>query len=381
MLRDCLATPLAEARQRLRAAYDAIPGHEQRPLILFGCGPLGRRTAAALALAGRAPVAFADNNSTLWATLVDGVPVLQPSEAVERYGETAIFAVTIYNGARARAQLRELGAVYVLHLQSLYQAMPDALLPWCALEEPDVILESVADIMRAAALWTDERSRAEFEAQLTWHLGLGSPPLPPHDPPEDCYFSSDLISLGSDTLFVDCGAFDGDSLRQLLRRAAAVGGYFGIEPDPANYARLSDFVGGLPPQVSGRIAIKNCALGAAAGHLRFAAAGSVASSLSQDGDIEAEVCTLDDLLRDQTPGIIKMDIEGAELDTLRGAARTLCESMPALAISAYHRVSDLWQIPLLIHALEPRYELHLRRYAEDCWETVCYAVRPQGEEA
>ena len=69
-----------------------------------------------------------------------------------------------------------------------------------------------------------------------------------------------------------------------------------------------------------------------------------------------------------------MDIEGAELDALIGARRTLVRDRPILAIAAYHRASDLWTIPRLIKSIVPEYDLHLRRYAEDCWELVCYAI-------
>jgi hypothetical protein len=47
-----------------------------------------------------------------------------------------------------------------------------------------------------------------------------------------------------------------------------------------------------------------------------------------------------------------------------------------LAICAYHASDHLWQIPLLIHALNPSYKIFLRRYAEGAWELVYYAVPP-----
>ena len=77
------------------------------------------------------------------------------------------------------------------------------------------------------------------------------------------------------------------------------------------------------------------------------------------------------------PTYIKMDIEGAELEALWGARRTLKEHSPVLAICAYHTSDHLWQIPLLIHAIQPDYRLFFRRYAEGEWEIVWYAVPPE----
>ena len=47
-----------------------------------------------------------------------------------------------------------------------------------------------------------------------------------------------------------------------------------------------------------------------------------------------------------------------------------------LAVCLYHKPEDLWDLPLLIRALGPGYSLYLRRYSDERWETVCYAVPP-----
>jgi hypothetical protein len=69
-----------------------------------------------------------------------------------------------------------------------------------------------------------------------------------------------------------------------------------------------------------------------------------------------------------------MDIEGYEKEALWGSRRILAEAKPVLAVCAYHKSEDLWQIPLLIHALQPEYQMFLRRYAEGAYELIWYAV-------
>jgi hypothetical protein len=72
-----------------------------------------------------------------------------------------------------------------------------------------------------------------------------------------------------------------------------------------------------------------------------------------------------------------MDIEGAELDAIPGAARIAAECRPIMAVCAYHHCSDLWTLPGLLKAANPTYHVFLRRYAEECWETVYYAIPPE----
>jgi hypothetical protein len=106
--------------------------------------------------------------------------------------------------------------------------------------------------------------------------------------------------------------------------------------------------------------------------VRFSALGSVRSGVEALGTVTTAAVALDDLGVAAT--FIKMDVEGFELPALEGAAALLRNHEPVLAISLYHHASDLWTIPTFLKRLVPGYRLFLRRYAEDCWESVLYAV-------
>jgi len=71
---------------------------------------------------------------------------------------------------------------------------------------------------------------------------------------------------------------------------------------------------------------------------------------------------------------IKMDIEGAELPALQGAAETLRRWRPRLAISLYHRQEDIFTIPLYLKSLELDYAFYLDHYTIHNEETVLFAV-------
>jgi FkbM family methyltransferase len=189
------------------------------------------------------------------------------------------------------------------------------------------------------------------------------------------YYPAELAGLSPDEHFVDCGAFDGDSVRTFLarsgssfRRATAV------EPDPENCRRLRDFVSGLPADVAARVSVLQYAVGASRRTARFTATGTMASAVGGDGTSEVEVAPLDELLADDPPTYVKVDVEGADADAVRGARALIREHAPVLAVCLYHCREHLWEIPLLIRSLSDRYRLFLRRYCDDCWEQVCYAI-------
>jgi hypothetical protein len=74
------------------------------------------------------------------------------------------------------------------------------------------------------------------------------------------------------------------------------------------------------------------------------------------------------------PTFIKMDIEGAELGALLGAVEIIRQNKPRLAICAYHKLEDIYELPRAILAIRKDYRFALRQHAPGCWDTVLYAV-------
>lgn len=91
---------------------------------------------------------------------------------------------------------------------------------------------------------------------------------------------------------------------------------------------------------------------------------------------EATTLCIDDLVRQEglkSVDLIKMDIEGAEQDALRGAEQTLRRFRPKLAISIYHSMSDFAQIVHQIHEMDLGYLFYLNHFTIHYEETVLYA--------
>lgn len=82
---------------------------------------------------------------------------------------------------------------------------------------------------------------------------------------------------------------------------------------------------------------------------------------------------LDNLFIDTPITFIKMDIEGAEKESILGAKEIIKKYKPKLAICVYHKLEDIYMIPKMIKELVPEYKLYLRHHSLGMWETVCYA--------
>jgi FkbM family methyltransferase len=92
------------------------------------------------------------------------------------------------------------------------------------------------------------------------------------------------------------------------------------------------------------------------------------------GITEISTTSIDEELPNEQVSIIKMDIEGAEIEALRGAIRTIKRCRPKLVISAYHKRNDLFEIPLLIHEMVPSYRLYFRHFSTNFGETTLFAI-------
>ena len=233
------------------------------------------------------------------------------------------------------------------------------------------------EIEAAGSVWADAESRAEYRAQVRWRFLLDYGALATPRPPAETYFPDDLISPLDREVFVDCGAFTGDTIEAFL---AARGGRFerivAIEPDAVSRRALEERVADWNRSGIGPIRVEPFAAGSRRGTVRFETTGTVGSSVGSGAD-SVDMAPLDEILADCTPTYIKFDVEGAEHDALVGASGTILENLPVLAVCLYHKPEDLWDLPLLIRSLGPDYRLYLRRYSDERWETVCYAV-PAG---
>jgi FkbM family methyltransferase len=71
---------------------------------------------------------------------------------------------------------------------------------------------------------------------------------------------------------------------------------------------------------------------------------------------------------------VKLDVEGSEIEVLKGGLKSITKDRPCLAVSIYHRKKDMFQIPLFLSEKLDGYRWHLGHYSKTFWDTVWYAI-------
>ncbi len=189
---------------------------------------------------------------------------------------------------------------------------------------------------------------------------------------EHQYFENRIVRKATGN-FVDCGAFQGDTLVRFLEQIEKDEyKYFAIEADKENYAILENLCATkkLTNVVPMNLGVwdrqeKLCFEG---GELTGAS-----SKVSSEGAYIINADKIDSIINEKV-NFIKMDIEGAEPNALLGAEKCIKEYEPILAISIYHELEHLWEIPIMIKKLNPNYKLYLGHHMWNMHDTVCYGV-------
>ncbi len=335
---------------------------------IYGAGQMGRALLALRRAAGQPVDGFIDRAASRIGS-VEGAPVMT-IDAIEAAGDSRVIISLHSPGVDTAQVASDLAGRGFGRVDTFWSAcaesgwLPD--MPfWLA---PRFDWEAArAPMARARALLVDDRSRRVYDQQCSLREFGDYATLDPPTP-EDQYLPADLPRWDDPMTLVDCGAYDGDTIRALAGAGYRIAGGVALEPDPANFARLTAAVGSHTP-------MRLLELGAHshATTLRFAASGGSGARVTDGGGTAVDVIALDDVCEGLTPTLVKMDIEGAERAALEGAVQTLCRCRPALAVSVYHRVDDLWCIPLWLDELGLGYRFDLRSHAYNGFDTVLYA--------
>lgn len=202
------------------------------------------------------------------------------------------------------------------------------------------------------------------------------------------YFNNDVLNLSDGDVLLDAGAFDGDSAIEFIsachRNRVNYQHVYCVEADVDNYKKLKKNT-----KAYDRLTCISIGLWSKSAKLRFATSKSMFISEArivdgiiemnnnqqnvQDGDEYIDAVSIDNKFSDKKISFIKMDIEGSEVEAIKGARKTIKKYKPKLAISVYHKKTDIYEIPLLIQEICPEYKFYLRHFSTHLSETVLLA--------
>ena len=216
----------------------------------------------------------------------------------------------------------------------------------------DMLYEHLPEIYDTYALLSDDASGRAFLGFLSYKFTSRL-----NDfvfAPEAQYFLAGFTP-GQGDIVIDGGAYDGATARDFASLGAKV---YSFEMDSNNFVKCANAA-----EKYGFV-IENLGLGEAEKKVNYFHGGT-ASSYFGGGDAEAQLTSIDGYVRNKDlPRVdyIKLDVEGAEFDTLKGAARTISKWKPKMAISAYHLHNDIYTLPAFIKSIRPDYEFAFRHY-------------------
>ncbi len=350
-------------------------------VYLFGAGQTGRQLAEVLIRSGIQVRAFIDEIQANLCQSILGVPVLLPdSDSIDKQIDTF---VTIFNPRHeyleSASRLKEQYGFQKVHPGvCLMQKFPDECLPFYFFTQKQELDDKMNDYSDLRRVLADSLSRDFLDSYLEMivnarffiNLMKGYNPF---------LILKEKLCQSKSLLLFDCGAFDGDTIsafRELFSEENLQ--VHAFEPDLGNYTKLlenhslSDF--------DRKSKFNNLAVWSSDKTLGFSfthSQGSCIDPMSSDQisavSLDSYYLSSDFAMHEQTV-IIKLDVEGAELEALRGAKLIIEQEEPVLVVSVYHRPHDILEIHKYLNSLNSNYVYFLRCYGGDCADLLLYAI-------
>ncbi len=287
------------------------------PVVIFGCGRWGHFYKKVIEdyNVGKI-VAWCDNKTELQGTVSEELPVLSVEDACARFKDALYVLGSVFYNDAMTEQLTSLG----------------------------VKKENIFRYLHSVNIYGEQ------------------------------YFDEEIIKpYGSEGVFIDGGCLNLEETRRFIQKNPEFKKVYAFEPEAKNFQvcleRKSKYL-----QDNDKVKIINKGLWSEETRLHFIE-NKGSSYISSSGESVIETISIDTFMKEKEKvSFIKMDIEGAELEALKGARETIKRDKPNLAISIYHKNEDILEIPKYILELNPEYKLYIRHYSCYKWEMVLYAI-------
>ena len=297
------------------------------------------------------------------------------------------------------------GAENIIVLLSFASSLPDVLeniykiADECELYAPDVpvfgntlftkefFTENCDKFLQAESLLADNESVRIYREIIAYKLSGDISHLRLCESAPAEAFDNILRAEDFET-YADLGTYNGDTIRSLLPYAKNLKTVHAFEPDARNFRKLNEYYSSLESP-GFELYAHNLGAWSCEDILYFDKSGNRNAGLLQNSSdfseainsrnkkiTEIKVNSLDNILDGKSVDYIKYDVEGSEREALLGSQKTIEKYTPALLVSLYHRSEDLFELPLLVHKLNPDYKLYLRRMTYiPAWDINLYAVK------
>lgn len=239
---------------------------------------------------------------------------------------------------------------------------------------PFLYREYGKELEKIYANLADEESKCTF-ASVVKGLSLGEIDwIRPCPYPE---YQHSLVCAEEGDIVIDAGLFDSTVIRKFAQKIGKSGRVYGFEPEPNNYRFVGETIVrfGNPEK---NIVLVNKGVYSHKDVLFISDEGASGKLNSEEEKgSKCEVIDIDSFVLEnvlEKVDLIKMDIEGAEFDALRGAQETIKKYKPKLQICAYHKINDLIELYNFIYSLNNEYKFYFISHAPYLNEYVYYVI-------
>lgn len=297
-----------------------------------------------------------------------GIRVKKLSEIEELYGSNFIILVSF--GTQLPEVMERIYSIARKH--ELYA--PNVPVVGEGLFTLDYAREHYDELKSAYNLMADEQSKKVFESVIRYKLSGDISLLREAETPREEMF--DLLNVGSEEIYVDLGAYNGDTLVEFLNETKMkFRKLYAMEPDHKNYHKLKRRLYMIG---SALLEAYNCGAWDTETSMQFSLRAGRSSKVSAGRTAltrEVRMMSVDHMLQGGEATLIKYDVEGSEERALNGTKATIARYRPKLNVAVYHRNEDMFAIPLQIAALNRKYKIYLRHhpYIPD-WDTNLYCL-------
>jgi FkbM family methyltransferase len=363
----------------------SAPIREDLRIGLYGAGDFGRMAMDVLKALWIKPAFILDQRpeAARRNPAFDGIPIYSPDDAPDALKEQAQILVTVATAPYAPIE------------NALYERGFQHVAPFYDFSERFRHIHPLSNGWRMDALTAhdqamiahvlqgleDDASRAHHLQFLAWRRlrqewTFDGAPVDT----TNRYFIRDVETLLRPAeRLVDAGAYHGGVSIAFAERRPDWVSIAAIEPDPLNRADMEQAFDAAFQDAKKKPLLFNCALGSANGQAAFHHGLGYASQLSVTGGLMAELRALDDL--DLAPTLLKLHLEGGELDALKGANRTLAKHRPIITATIYHNDDGVWRTPLYLMQTLKDYRFLIRLHAWCGTGAVLYALPRERSEA
>lgn len=332
------------------------------PIVLYGMGNGADMIIDKMAEIGLKPADIFASDEFVRGHSFRGYRVLKYSEVCEKHSDFIIVMCFAVHDEKTLAKVKEMSEKHSLYAPNV-PIVDDGVFTREFIEEHD------SEFDEAYNLLSDDFSRQSYIDVLNFKVS-GKVEYLFKCQKEKSEIYSEFLHLTDSEIFMDLGAYDGDTVREFIENTDSYEKIIAVEADSKNYQKLLNNIADL-----NNIETYNLAAWDKKETLLFEKKKGRNSKLSAIGKVEIQADSVDNILNGKKITVLKMDIEGSEEKALEGARKTIRKYQPKLYVCAYHRNSDMFRLPLKINEIQQGYKFHFCHHPYiPAWESNFYCT-------